>query len=84
MYRLIVESILGLKLEVDKLSFDPCLPEDWDGFKMRYRYRTTTYNVEVIKSATASVIIDGLEQGNMQITLLDDQNLHEVKVHIAI
>ena len=28
MYRLIVESLLGLRLEVDKLRFTPCLPAD--------------------------------------------------------
>ena len=30
MYRLIVESLLGLKREVDQLRFAPCLPVDWD------------------------------------------------------
>ena len=29
MYRLIVESLLGLRLEVDRLRFAPCLPADW-------------------------------------------------------
>ena len=29
MYRLIVESLLGLRLDVDKLRFTPCLPADW-------------------------------------------------------
>ena len=29
MYRLITESLLGLRLEVDKLRFAPCLPPDW-------------------------------------------------------
>src|SRR5512135_2214372 len=43
MYRLIMESLLGLRLEVDKLFFTPCLPVDGEGFKVRYRYRNTTY-----------------------------------------
>src|SRR5208282_5153853 len=29
MYRLIVESLLGLRLDVDKLHFAPCLPDNW-------------------------------------------------------
>jgi cellobiose phosphorylase len=29
MYRLIVESFLGLKLEVDRLSLKPCVPKEW-------------------------------------------------------
>jgi cyclic beta-1,2-glucan glucanotransferase len=39
MYRLIAESLLGLRLEVDKLQFMPCLPSDWPGLTMYYRYR---------------------------------------------
>ncbi len=32
MYRLITESLLGLRLEVDKLHLEPCLPVGWEGF----------------------------------------------------
>ena len=41
MYRLIVESLLGLRLEGDKLRLAPCLPASWPGFKLRYRYGDT-------------------------------------------
>jgi cyclic beta-1,2-glucan synthetase len=34
MYRLIVESLLGLRLEVDKLHVAPCLPAHWPGYKV--------------------------------------------------
>ena len=39
MYRLIVESLLGLRLEVDTLHITPCLPASWKGFTLHYRYR---------------------------------------------
>jgi cellobiose phosphorylase len=32
MYRLIVESLLGLSLEADKLRITPCLPADGESF----------------------------------------------------
>jgi cyclic beta-1,2-glucan synthetase len=48
MYRLIVESLLGLRREVDKLFFKPCLPEEWKGFTLHYRYRETVYHIEVL------------------------------------
>ena len=47
MYRLIVESLLGLTLETDKLSLAPCLPPEWDGFTVRYRFRETMYHIKV-------------------------------------
>lgn len=31
MYRLIMESLLGLRLEADRLHLTPCLPADWRG-----------------------------------------------------
>ena len=51
MYRLIVESLLGLRLEVDKLHVAPCLPADWKGFTLHYRYRETVYHITVLQVA---------------------------------
>ena len=50
MYRLIVESLLGLRLEVDKLRIAPCLPADWETFSMHYRYRETAYHIAVVQA----------------------------------
>src|SRR6202040_4257626 len=41
MYRLITESLLGLRLEVNYLRFAPCIPQSWPSFKIHYRYRET-------------------------------------------
>ncbi|MBF0201394.1 MAG: cyclic beta 1-2 glucan synthetase [Desulfamplus sp.] len=49
MYRLIIESILGLTLEVDKLRLTPCIPKEWKGFKLHYRYRETLYHISVLQ-----------------------------------
>ena len=42
MYRLVVESLLGLNLEVDRLRFAPCLPPEWNELALHYRYRETS------------------------------------------
>ncbi|MEO5813315.1 MAG: glucoamylase family protein, partial [Rhodanobacter sp.] len=39
MYRLMVESLLGLHLEAARLRFAPVLPTEWEGFELDYRYR---------------------------------------------
>jgi cellobiose phosphorylase len=90
MYRLILESLLGLRLEVDKLRFVPCLPVDWETFKVHYRYRETLYHISVRQitvlqpgdSNVASVIVDGVEQADNAISLLDDRQEHLVEVRI--
>jgi len=35
MYRLIMESLLGLRLEANCLHFKPCIPADWNEFNLR-------------------------------------------------
>jgi cellobiose phosphorylase len=86
MYRLIVESLLGLKLEVDKLYFEPCLPPDWEMFKVHYRHRNTIYHITVQEtsadSTETSVTVDGVPQQDRAIPLLDDRQEHEVTVRI--
>jgi cyclic beta-1,2-glucan synthetase len=86
MYRLVVESLLGLRLDVDRLRFAPCLPADWKGFKMSYRHRGTVYRIDVLQTPAGSgemrVSVDGIEQHDRTIPLVDDYNEHWVEVRI--
>ncbi len=85
MYRLILESLLGLKRERDKLRFAPCLPGNWEAFKVHYRYRETVYHITVLQTRAGtgeSVIVDGLEQLDKAIPLIDDHREHSVELRI--
>lgn len=88
MYRLIVESILGLRLEIDKLFFSPCVPRVWQEFQMRYRYRETFYNITLKPArdrktetgAKTQVVLDGVPQEGGALLLADDHQSHQVEV----
>jgi len=85
MYRLIVETLLGLRLEVDKLHVNPRLPRAWDAFKIHYRYRDTFYHLTlkpVAGDAPLRVVVDGVAQPGAVIPLTDDQREHPVDVLI--
>jgi cellobiose phosphorylase len=90
MYRLIVESLLGLSLEVDRLRFTPCLPGEWEGegFTMRYRYRETIYHIAVLQTPAGSggmrVSLDGVEQPDKSIPLVDDRQEHRAEIRIPV
>ena len=92
MYRLILESLLGLRLEVNKLLFTPCLPADWEAFMVHYRYRETVYHISVRHitvlqpgdESMAGVTVDGVEQPDMAIFLVDDHQEHSVEVRISV
>jgi cellobiose phosphorylase len=86
LYRLIVESLLGLKLEVDKLRFTPCLPAEWKSFKLHYRYRETAYHISVLQVIGAGgktrVTVDGVAQQDAAVPLVDDRLEHAVEISI--
>jgi cyclic beta-1,2-glucan synthetase len=84
MYRLITESLLGLRLKVDELHFDPCLPAGWGGFKMHYRYRETVYHINIVQSSgPASLTIDGEARVGSAIPLVDDRRDHTVELRLG-
>jgi len=87
MYRLIVETLLGLRLDVDRLRFAPCLPADWMSFRMHYRYRDTFYHITVARagpgSEVVSVTVDGLAQSDGSVHLDDDRKEHFVEIKIS-
>ena len=86
LYRLMVESLLGLRLEVDKLHIAPCLPPDWQAFTVHYRHRETVYHIRATRSASdrgMTVTLDGIEQSDPVIPLADDRREHAVEVRMA-
>jgi cellobiose phosphorylase len=86
MYRLVIESLLGLRLQGDRLRIEPCLPADWAGFTVHYRFRETVYHIKVHQTPHAAgarrFILDGLEQGGLSVPLVDDRQEHRVDVWV--
>ena len=84
MYRLIVESLMGLHLEADSLRITPCIPAGWNQCKIHYRYRETFYHI-TIDSQTAppsfyGITLDGKTVAEDCIMLVDDRRDHHVVV----
>jgi cyclic beta-1,2-glucan synthetase len=98
MYRLIVETLLGLHLEVDHLRMAPCIPAHWESYKIHYRFRETVYHItvkgvgekpeHVSRLTMDGVKIDGVgvdATGRPQgrIHLVDDRRDHYVEVDLS-
>jgi cellobiose phosphorylase len=88
MYRLILESILGLRLDVDTLHLKPCIPADWTGFTLHYRYRETLYHIVVTQlpagQGEPGVTVDGMARDDLSIALVDDRRDHAVEVRVRL
>ncbi len=87
MYRLVLESLLGLTLESDQLRISPCLPSEWEGFKLHYRYRRTMYHITVSQSlpenGEPALVLDGVVQVGVALGLIDDLKEHTVEVRVS-
>ncbi|MDB5802562.1 MAG: NdvB [Rhodocyclales bacterium] len=89
MYRLIVESLLGLRREGDRLSINPCMPDDWKTFSMRYRYGETSYHIAVLRAAAGveaamQLTVDGVLQKEAVVVMCDDKAEHGVEVILRL
>jgi cyclic beta-1,2-glucan synthetase len=87
MYTLILESLLGVRLSGDQLTFDPCIPMMWKSYQIDYRYRSATYHIVVRNSGTGSgvrsILVDGTFQADKCIHLVDDSGDHQVVVELG-
>ncbi|MCK9261352.1 MAG: cyclic beta 1-2 glucan synthetase, partial [Azoarcus sp.] len=91
MYRLTVESLLGLKREGDVLHITPRLPADWPGFTMRYRHGATSYNIVVSQSdvddsnesGVVTMTLDGNGVHGQSIRLVDDNLEHGIQIQLC-
>ena len=82
MYQLIIGSFAGLKRKGNILSFTPCIPAEWDLLKINYRYMDTMYEIELKKvqgNEPAKLIVDGKEESNTFISLVNDGVTHKVE-----
>jgi cyclic beta-1,2-glucan synthetase len=83
MYRVALESILGLSKRGNTLQINPCVPRSWKDFRIDYRFGESLYviNVQVNAAAgTGAINVDGRALAGTSIALVDDRRSHHVTV----
>ncbi len=84
-YYTITQYILGIRPDYDGLLVDPCIPKEWNGFKIHRRFRNATYQIEVLNPNKVSkgvkqLIVDGKAQSSNLIPLFNDNMPHFITV----
>ncbi len=85
MYRLLIETLLGVNLEGDKLRLTPRMPKSWPSYKIHYRYRQTVYHITITRvdadTAEANQLwLDGEVLAAETVPLVDDGREHFVEM----
>src|ERR1019366_7787742 len=84
MYRLLIESLIGVHLEGDRLHLAPRMPKAWTSFKVHYRYRQTVYHITIARRTVESpaavpMSVDGQAVEGTTVLLCDDRREHAVE-----
>jgi len=86
LYRCITESLLGLHIQGETLTFRPCVPSGWTSFSATYLHRSTRYEIDVVRGGGDCVAggaeLDGVPVIDMRVVLVDDGKTHRIKVCI--
>lgn len=89
MYRLGIEAILGVTRVGDALKINPCIPGNWPGFQLTYRFGSTPYLIRVenpddVNRGIRQILLDRIPLPGDQIPLSDDGRQHEVHVLMGL
>jgi len=84
LYRLIVESLLGVTREGNQLRVKPCMPADWDSYKLHYRYGASNYAITIEKAQDqqTGLSLDGVAVEGDSITLADESREYVVLLRL--
>jgi cellobiose phosphorylase len=86
LYQFIIDFLIGLKRNGDKLTFQPCFPDAWESVKVKYPFGSSIYHLTIYQ--TAGLIQSYWQEGNntgkgYTVNLIDDGEKHEVQIFIA-
>jgi cyclic beta-1,2-glucan synthetase len=87
LYRAGLEGILGFRLQGAFLLLAPCIPKEWPGFEIVFKYHSARYEISAenphgVSCGVASAELDGktLPDGPVRVPLVDDGRVHKVRV----
>jgi cyclic beta-1,2-glucan synthetase len=85
MYRVGLESVLGLRRQGSTFALDPCIPSSWPEYSLTWRFGTTRYEVLVTNPerrcrGVAEATLDDEPVDAAAVPLVDDGRVHTVRV----
>lgn len=81
-----LENILGFKIKKDILKIKPCISSKWEEYSIRYKYKTSIYNIKVknpnrkCTGENQIIYLNGQEIKEKQIKLEDNNKINEIEI----
>ena len=88
MYRLLVETLLGVQRSGSSLVLSPRIPEAWSGYKIHYRYKLAVYHISIERADPASraspgLTLDGADLPGASVPLSEAAGDHSVRLVVG-
>lgn len=85
MWKVSLDWILGVRAEIRGLLVDPCIPPEWDGFRVTRRFRRAVYEVEVenpshVSQGVREIYVDGEKYDSYLLPVFPPGTTHQVRV----
>ncbi len=82
-YYAVTHYMLGIRPGFDELVVDPCIPDEWDGFKVTRKFRGAVYNIVVnnpghVQKGVKELMVDGEVTGIIPVFSDGEEHLVEV------
>ena len=80
-----VQNILGLKIENETLSINPCISSEWQEYEIRYKFGESIYNIKVQNpnrkcTGVEKFLLNGVEITEKKIRILDNGKVNEIQI----
>jgi cellobiose phosphorylase len=81
----ITQHILGIRPTYDGLVVDPCIPKEWEGFRITRKFRGSIYDITVknlshVSKGVKEIIVDGKKIEGQVLPVFEDGKVHRVEV----
>lgn len=86
-YYAVTQYVLGIQPQYKGLKIDPCIPNDWDGFKIQRKFRNSIYNIDIknpnhVSKGVYQILLNGkIIEGNVIPVMKNDG---EISVEIIM
>ena len=79
-----IEYILGLKIEEQKLTIEPCIPDEWESYFIQYKYGDSIYNIKVKNinktNKVQKLILNNQEIEEKYVRLKDNNRINHIEI----
>ena len=84
-FKVVVEYILGLKIENGFLFVKPCISKEWKEYEIKYKYKTSIYNIKVKNqnrknTGVSKFILNNNEIIEKKVLLQDNGKINNIEI----